>query len=245
MQLLDLTAPTPAANIAIDEALLEAAEAGEAPAETLRLWQPPQPMVVIGRASKINEEVDRPFCAEAKIPVLRRCSGGASIVAAPGCLMYAVVLSCEQRPALRMIDEAHRFVLERIASAMNLASNNFGKVEKQGTSDLVIGDRKVAGNSLRVKRNWLLYHGTILCDADLELISRCLAFAPRQPEYRRGRSHAQFVANSGRSIDALKQSLADVWNAEPVAHWPAQLIAQRTDELISSKYDRSDWNERL
>jgi lipoate-protein ligase A len=49
MKLLDLTLPTPAENLALDEALLDAAEAGELPDEVLRLWEFPQAVVVIGR----------------------------------------------------------------------------------------------------------------------------------------------------------------------------------------------------
>ena len=50
MKLLELTLPTPAENLALDEALLDAAEAGELPDEVLRLWEPSQPLVVVGRS---------------------------------------------------------------------------------------------------------------------------------------------------------------------------------------------------
>lgn len=239
MHLLDLTLSTAAENIALDEALLEAAEDGQR-GETLRLWSPTQPMVVIGRASKIADEVNREYCLRNDIPILRRCSGGASIVAAPGCLMYAVVLNCELRPDLRMIDRAHQFVLERVAAAMNAVAPA-GPVKLAGTSDLAVDDRKVAGNSLRCKRDWLLYHGTILCEADLALISHCLNTAPRQPEYRNNRSHADFVANFGGDIDRLKSSLVTTWGAEEGIGWPRE----RTAALVAEKYAQSEWNERI
>ena len=57
MQRLDLTLPTPAENLALDEALLEWAEEERSDREFLRLWEAPQPMVVVGRSSRVHAEV--------------------------------------------------------------------------------------------------------------------------------------------------------------------------------------------
>jgi hypothetical protein len=56
MQLLELTLPTPAENVALDDALLEQAERGEAAADVLRLWESPSRLVVVGRSSRIEQE---------------------------------------------------------------------------------------------------------------------------------------------------------------------------------------------
>src|SRR4051794_35269093 len=98
MSRFDISLSTPAENLAFDEALLEWAEQGSAEGEFLRLWESTQPMVVVGRSSRVAEEVNEPFCREKRIPVLRRSSGGAAIVTGPGCLMYALVLSYAVRP---------------------------------------------------------------------------------------------------------------------------------------------------
>ncbi len=93
MRLLDLTLETAEENLALDEALLDEAEAGREPREVLRIWESPRPLVVLGRSSQVSHEVELAFCRQQGIPVLRRASGGAAIVAGPGSLMYAVVLS--------------------------------------------------------------------------------------------------------------------------------------------------------
>jgi lipoate-protein ligase A len=228
MHRLNLTLPTPAANVALDEALLDWAEesqAGATDTEVLRIWESPQPLVVAGRSSRIEQEIDVAECERRGIPILRRSSGGAAIVAGPGCLMYAAVLSLTSRPELRDITRAHRFVLDRLASALRA----FGVAAScAGTSDLVIGGqiadcgtqripgiadstepanhsplptphsplpKKFSGNSLRVKRTHFLYHGTLLYDFDLSLIEACLRTPPRQPAYRGQRSHLDFVTN--------------------------------------------------
>src|SRR5512145_101364 len=103
MNLLDLTLPTPAENLALDEALLDANEAGDLAGEVLRLWESPQPIVVIGRSSRLCDEVNEPACRAAKVPILRRPSGGAAILAGPGCLMYSVILRYAGREHLRLL----------------------------------------------------------------------------------------------------------------------------------------------
>jgi lipoate-protein ligase A len=235
MRLLNLTLPTPEENLALDEALLDEAEQTGDADGVLRLWEPKRPMVVMGRASKVELEVHLAECVQRDIPVLRRSSGGASIITGPGCLMYAVVLSYERYPALRMLDQAHRFVLERVAAALDAL---LPEAARQGTSDLTVGDKKFSGNSLRCKRTHLLYHGTLLYDFPLELIGACLKSPPRQPDYRHRRAHDEFVMNLPLTRGALERALIASWQAdEPAEAWPRQ----RVRELVATKYERVEW----
>jgi len=238
MKLLDLTLPTPVENIALDEALLDQAEEQEEPLEVLRLWESPQPMVVIGRSSAYEVEAVVDTCEARKIPILRRCSGGAAIVAGPGCLMYAVVMSYDLRPELRAIDQAHRFVMQTIAAALRPLDS---QVSVQGICDLTRAQQKFSGNALRCKRRHLLYHGTLLYDFDLSLITQCLGTPPRQPDYRRQRKHGDFVVNLPLSASQLRPALASAWNAaEPFGDWPQA----RTQELVAERYSQDAWNRR-
>ena len=107
MRLLDLTLPSPALNLALDEALLLAAEEGTGPEEVLRIWESPTMMIVMGRSGKLEREVHLDECLRRETPVYRRASGGGTVVLGPGCLAYAVVLPYSKYARLRMLDEAH------------------------------------------------------------------------------------------------------------------------------------------
>jgi lipoate---protein ligase len=236
MRFLDLTLPTAAENLALDEALLEEAESSAAAMETLRLWEPRAPLVVVGRSSQAADEVRLDVCRELNIPVLRRVSGGAAVVAGPGCLMYALVLSFRLRPELRTIAAAHRWVLGRLAASI---ATRVPGVACQGTSDLALGQLKFSGNSARVRRDHLLYHGTLLYDFPLDLIERLLAMPPRMPDYRDGRPHERFVANLPLKRAAIRQTLIATFEAgEPRGAWPAE----QTARLVAEKYGRPEWN---
>ena len=235
MELLDLTLPTPAENLALDEALLDEAETSAPAKETLRLWEPGDPMVVVGRSSKIAGEVRVEVCRARGIPILRRSSGGSAIIAGPGCLMYALILNLEERPGLRAIDRAHRFVLKMLADALRPL---VPAVRCQGISDLAVGQEKFSGNSVRVKRAHLLYHGTLLYGFPLELIEECLAMPPRCPSYRMERPHRAFVTNLPLSAAAIRQALVTAWGANDVRlDWPKAA----TVRLVAERYADPDW----
>ena len=190
----------------------------------------PRPMVVVGRSSKLQEEVRLDECRRRGIPILRRASGGAAVVAGPGCLMYAVVLSYQRQPRLRAVDQAHHFVLDRLLAGLRPLLDG---VACQGISDLALGDRKFSGNSLRCRQQHLLYHGTILYGFELELIAACLAMPPRQPQYRQQREHGRFVANVPLEPETLRAALRTAWEAvEPCSDWPRQRTARLVAERV-------------
>jgi lipoate-protein ligase A len=225
-------------QLALDEALLlEADDNGVG--EALRLWEFSQPTVVLGRSSKVDREVDREYCESRGIPILRRCSGGASVVGGPGCLMYSVVLSLGRHHELRKIDVAHRYVMGRVLEAVR---RQLPAAEFQGTCDLTWNDRKCSGNSLRIARDHLLYHGTVLYNADLDLIAGCLADAPRQPDYRAGRDHREFVTNIPADRAGLETDLADVFDAHVDPDFA--LPRARMRHLRRQRYDLAEWHLR-
>lgn len=246
MLLLDLSLPTAAENLALDEALLDSAhqqadeqiEGNAAPAELLRLWECPQYAAVLGRSGKVAEEVDQVACEAAEVPILRRTSGGGTVLLGPGCLMYSLLLSYDQRPHLRALDQAHHEVLSTLAAALNRLLPELN-CQQRGTSDLVSGNRKFSGNSLRCKRNFLLYHGTLLYDFDLPRITRLLKPPPRQPDYREQRAHGEFVTNLPVQAEKLRKAIAIAWQAvESAKDWPNEL----TGHLLATRYLQPAWN---
>ena len=228
MQKLELTLPSPEENLALDTALLAACEAGEIRTGVLRLWEPADYCVVLGRSSRPEIEVNLAACRAGKIPVLRRSSGGGTIVAGPGCLMYSVVFGFEEHPDLHGIDRIHKYVLEKLLACL---AGQVSGIARGGISDLVICKNGIAekfsGNALRVKRSHFLYHGALLYDFDLPRIAELLATPTRQPEYRQGRNHREFVTNLPLNREQISQALSTGWQAhEPLLEWPRERVRQ-------------------
>lgn len=235
---LDLTFPTPEENLACDEALLEEAEAKGSPG-VLRFWESDRHFVVLGYANRAEEEVNVEACLAQGIPILRRCSGGGTVLLGPGCLNYSLVLPLDAAPALAVISSANQFILERhrdaIGAAIGLA------ITLEGHTDLALYGRKFSGNAQRRKRAHLLFHGGFLLDFDVRLLSALLRMPPRQPDYRRARAHADFLTRLETTRDTLRAALRQVWSASaPAPALPAKTIAR----LVSEKYSRTEWNFR-
>src|SRR5437899_6115465 len=147
---LDLTFPTPAENLACDEALLDWCDEDDG-LEVLRFWEPQQHFVVVGYSNRVEREVNVKACSELGIPILRRCSGGGTVLQGPGCLNYSLVLRIEGASALQGITETNCFIMKRNAGVV--ASLLCRPVAVEGFTDLAMNNLKFSGNAQRRKRD--------------------------------------------------------------------------------------------
>lgn len=231
MQCLDLTLPTPAENLALDEALLEAAESG-AGGEMLRFWESPLLFVVLGAGGVVLDDVDVETCRNYSLPILRRCSGGGTVLQGPGCLNYTLVLRKDAHPQVKSIDGTYRLVLGSVVQAVRAAGIR-EEVEIGPPSDLAIAGMKFSGNAQRHKKHAVLMHGTLLHHFDLGSVARFLTMPKRQPAYRAGRNHGDFVMNLDVSPGNLKRELMKAWNVtEFVADWPRETVERLAAKII-------------
>lgn len=187
-------------ELARDWALFEAVETGEAD-HLYRCWETARPAVVAGRHRLLPADVHEDACRADDVPVLRRASGGGTVVLAAGCLNYAVALSLVSRPELLDVEYSFAVILDAVVAAVDIPG-----MERAGT-DLSLGGRKVSGNAQRRGRRALLHQGTLLYDFDATLAERYLKEPLRQPAYRAGRRHTAFMANLPMPSDRLRVRL--------------------------------------
>ena len=235
MHFLDLTLPTPEENLALDEALLLDAEDGIG-GEVLRLWEAHRLAVVLGSGGKLSEDVDDDACRADGVPILRRSSGGGTVLLGKGCLCFSVVLAFGRDPVLEDLHGSYAYILRRVIDALPEPG-----VELVGICDLALGGKKFSGNAQQRKRHHLLHHGTILYGFDLSLIPRYLREPPRRPDYRGSREHDAFICNLAASRAALVAASRQAW--EPLTattDWPRDRVAR----LVRERYARAEWSRR-
>jgi lipoate-protein ligase A len=237
MDFLELTLPTLPENLALDEALLLQADTG-AGGEVLRVWEWTMPAVVLGAGSRLPLEVNEAACQADGVPILRRASGGSAVLLGKGCLCYSLILAYDRLPALREVRPSFAYILGQVREALlDLAPG----IEQAGISDLVAGRRKFSGNSQQRKRHFLLHHGTLLYAFNIELIGRYLRMPSRQPEYRQGREHLEFLVNLPTNSAELTTRLRTAWKPEmTLIECPSQMV----HELAENKYTRPEWTRR-
>jgi lipoate-protein ligase A len=185
MDVLCWSAPTVAENVAFDEAL--ARSASGTGRHLLRFWWGGPPAVVMGSNERAEQVVDSAACARLGVDVLKRCTGGGTVLQTDGVLNYSLVTPAPDHLNLKAGFRPGSDLVCAILAPFGITG------VAQGTSDVAVDDRKISGNAQARRWRALLVHGTLLVDFDLELAERLLLRPPREPEYRRGRSHRDFL----------------------------------------------------
>jgi len=240
----NLALPSPAENLAADEALLDWCETGHGE-EMLVFWEPRETFVVVGYANKVATEVNVAACKQKNIPIFRRCSGGGTIVQIPGGLNYSLILRIEENSPTRSITSTNQFIMEQNRAAIEAEiriQNPESRISVRGHTDLCVGNLKFAGNSQRRRKNFLLFHGTLLLNCDLNLIGELLLMPSLQPDYRAQRSHTDFVTNLNFSAEKVKTALAKIWNAKDELKNPP---LDQIKKLAQEKYSSREWNYKF
>ena len=166
-----------AANMAVDEALLACFDP-ENSRPVLRLygWEPPA--LSLGRFQAAREVLDPERCARAKVPVVRRITGGGVIYHAEE-LTYSLVCAPHHIPPAASIKDAFRLLTsflvrfyEKLGLAPRYAVDHFPAGTRLGertafcfagkeSYDILVAGRKIGGNAQRRLRNAIFQHGSI------------------------------------------------------------------------------------
>jgi lipoate---protein ligase len=177
--------PTVAQNLAFDDTMVRTTP--ETGRHSLRFWWGGPPAVVMGFSEKNNQAVDPDECRRLGIDVIKRSTGGGSVLQTGGVFNYSFVM-----PLDLIVDprRAFRFGTDLILAVLK-AFGLAGMTE--GISDVALGGRKISGNAQAQRRRTLLVHGTLLVDFDYDLAEKVLRHPLREPAYRLSRSHRDFM----------------------------------------------------
>lgn len=263
------TAPAPGSwNMAVDEAILEAATNGNVP-PTLRLYAWNPPCLSIGYAQSITDvELDR--LQANGWDLVRRPTGGRAILHTDE-LTYSVsgpdddpVLAGDILSSYRRISAAILAALGHIGLGVQVQpkeSTSPGKqpapvcFEVPSNYEITADGKKLVGSAQARRKGGVLQHGTLPLYGDLTRIVQALVFpdeASRQTAAERLLARATTVeAALGKKVSwdvaakAFAQAFPTTLNLEltPAELTPAELA--RADELLAEKYANTAWTERI
>ncbi len=177
-----------------DELLLERCRrSGRAEIE---LFRPAGVEVVLGRGSKVELELNSESCQKDGVKLRRRLGGGCAVVLDGGNLVLAVALPLPGVGGVRKVfDALTQWAIDGLTRA------GIPGVEKAGSSDLALNGKKVGGSCVYRSKGFFLYSTTLLFNPPGDAAERWLAHPPREPEYRDGRGHADFMGSLDPSGD--------------------------------------------
>lgn len=171
-----------------------------------KFWVPDGLALVIGHSQDPARELHAEAVLRDGIPVHRRMGGGGAVLLSPACVCVGLRFARHKGRTLHDFFEAGSDLITRtLARVYGL------ELTTRGISDLAFTGRdgktrKVAGCSLYMPRDFALYLASILVRPDLGEIGTYLAHPSREPDYRVGRDHGDFLVGldeaCGRAVSA-------------------------------------------
>ncbi len=203
LEILRLSAPTVQGNLDIDAELARTAVRDGR--RVLRFWWGGPPTVVLGCADKPEIAADLDECGRHGIQVIKRITGGGTVLQTEGVFNYSYTApDTGSLDIHRMFGQGAILVIDALAS-LGISARH------KGVSDIAIGERKISGNAQARKWHAILLHGTVLVDIDHDLLETVLRHPTREPDYRQGRKHSDFIVTL-RDL-GVKADRDDVENA--------------------------------
>ncbi len=231
--------------MAIDEALMYSKAMG-AP-NTVRLYVFDPTAVTIGYFQRIADSVNLEEAERLGISVVRRISGGGSVLHdARGEVTYSVVVGEEDVPG--DVEESFRHLSGGVVEALRLMGL---PAEFVPINDIVVRSKKISGNAQARRPGVVLQHGTLLYNADLELMARILKAPRAKLETHGAASIAERVTTvsrelgrtvtAGEVVEALRRGFEKHFGVELVEGQLTPLEYSLASSL-RWKYRSREWN---
>lgn len=224
----------PAYNLAFEEYVLLNRREGD----YLILWQNDN-TVVVGQNQNAAAEINRAFVEANNIHVVRRTTGGGAVYHDLGNLNYSFITD-ESAGALRI----DRFTEPVVSALTGLGLD----AEASGRNDILVEGRKVSGTAQRVAKGRILHHGTLLFDANPEMVAGALNVDPEKFRSK-GRKSVQSRIGNIRSFLKTDMTLDEFWAylKQTLGKREMEEDFLREDELAcvrklkAEKYDTWEW----
>ena len=154
------------------------------------VWQPEETVIVLGQSNSIESALYSDAVAKDALRVTKRPSGGETVILTPSTVAFTIA---KKFPV--MIPFKEYFSLVNSVVVAGLEELGVSRLGAKGISDITIGNRKILGSSMRKVNDKLVYHAVLNLGEDPAIFGRYLRHPGREPEYRAGRSHSEFVTS--------------------------------------------------
>jgi lipoate---protein ligase len=156
----------------------------------IKVWEPQSQCIVLGNSQKPAIEIDLDYWHQHPIPIYKRRGGGGCVVLYPGTLCVAVKLNKRQiQSVTEYFNDVNHGIMAFLKHTLGLESSD------AGISDLAVCNKKILGCSLYLSKHYALYLASLLVSHDLSPVFKYLQHPSKEPSYRAGRPHSDFVTS--------------------------------------------------
>ena len=125
-----------------------------------------QPSIIIGNHQNPFQEINCEFALQHQIRPVRRISGGGTVYHDPGNLNFSFITAFSGE----MLDYFKTLLQPILGTLRHLGV----PAQLTGKNDITVGGQKISGNSQHTNMRRMLSHGTLLFDAELDVLRQAL-----------------------------------------------------------------------
>ena len=205
-------------NIAMDAWLLKNLHPDK---PVFSLWQNKR-AVIVGENQNTFSEVNADYVDAHDVQVVRRVSGGGSVYHDLGniCFTFFVPVASSAHVDFRQFVQPMADALESVGIHVDISGRN----------DLEIDGKKISGNAQRYAGGYLMHHGTLLWNTDVDAMVRSLNVADEK-----------FISKAAKSVRSRVGNIKDYAPKElTIEKFIAQLQYYLTNEGKDGEYKLSE-----
>lgn len=222
-------------NLALEELFLR-----EYKDEVFMLWQNDN-TIVIGKNQNTLAEINSHYVKEKGLRVVRRITGGGAVYHDMGNINFTYIARH---------DGEWKNDFSRFAEPVIRALEKLGlHAEVSGRNDIVVNGRKISGNAQTVINGRILHHGTLLFNANVDVLSNALIPDKDKIQSKGIKSVSSRVANInellGRSVTAdelyelIGSEVKELYGA--IDYELSTREVENAERLAEEKYRTWEW----
>lgn len=154
------------------------------------IWIPDESYIVLGASNKAEDALFLENVKRDNISVLKRPSGGQTVMLTPNNLIIAVAFSDPN--SVKPKDVFNQMNMLIIGA---LEESGITNLRLSGISDIAILEKKILGSAIYRSKDKLLYHAVLNLGEPASTFEKYLKHPSKEPDYRKGRKHTDFVTS--------------------------------------------------
>uniref|UniRef100_A0A6V7QQS3 BPL/LPL catalytic domain-containing protein n=1 Tax=Ananas comosus var. bracteatus TaxID=296719 RepID=A0A6V7QQS3_ANACO len=177
-----------------------------------------QPTIVMGVSGRPSELVNINSVLRDQIPVIRRFSGGGTVIVDNGTIFVTLLCNKDDIPGLQPYP---RPIMSWTGQFYGEVLREFGDFHLR-ENDYAFGSWKFGGNAQSITKNRWVHHTSFLWDYDVSNMDY-LKLPMRAPEYRSARSHVEFLCrmkeilpSKSTFIEGTIKALGSHFSVQPI-----------------------------
>jgi lipoate-protein ligase A len=223
-------------NLALEEAILRNLNIF-----TIRIWRN-QKSVIIGRSQLASLETDLELCRKLQFSVVRRISGGGAIYNGPGNINWSFFIPEGYISNLIYFTRDVKELLSTVGSFMARCFTLLGCYSRYKESAIYSSEGKISGISAYITKDKVLCHGTLLTNADLEIVQKLTTPKEESAERKYRRSNCAKIANSWVRYEELVSKIIEMIGIDYVKDEESYEESMECMKLTENKYIKESWN---